>query len=47
MKGILNKQSTRQLALLELLWENEWLTVSKIVQVIGESKRRYERISNI
>lgn len=35
MKGILNKQSTRQLALLELLWENEWLTVSKIVQVIG------------
>ncbi|MBO0462111.1 helix-turn-helix domain-containing protein [Enterococcus sp. DIV1298c] len=35
MKGILNKQSTRQLALLELLWENEWLTVSEIVQVIG------------
>ena len=35
MREILTKQSARQLALLELLWDNGWLTVSEIVKVIG------------
>lgn len=35
MKHILNKQSSRQLALLELLWKNDWLTISEIVKKIG------------
>jgi hypothetical protein len=35
MKHLLNKQSSRQLALLELLWKNDWLTISEIVKEIG------------
>lgn len=35
MKEVLNKQSLRQLALLELLWNKEWVTVSEIVKEIG------------
>lgn len=39
MKQLLNKQNARQLALLELLWENEWLTVSEIVKEIGSVEK--------
>ncbi|MEY8444841.1 helix-turn-helix domain-containing protein [Enterococcus ratti] len=39
MKRLLNKQSARQLSLLELLWENEWLTVSEIVKEIGGGEK--------
>ena len=35
MKQLLTKQSLRQLALLELLWSNEWLTIAEIVKKIG------------
>ena len=35
MEEVLNKQSLRQLALLELLWNKEWVTVSEIVKEIG------------
>lgn len=35
MKEVLNKQSLRQLSLLELLCNKEWVTVSEIVKEIG------------